>query len=80
MFNAKKRTGVLIDDVFEETEDLPAPPPKQELERPDLVIDVPSVDPSMMDDGEFDVGDIPPPPKPLEKWREALAGIEYDPR
>ena len=79
MFNAKKRTGVLIDDVFEETEDLPAPPPKQELERPDLVIDVPSVDPSMMDDGEFDVGDIPPPPKPLEKWREALAGIEYDP-
>ena len=58
MFNAKKRTGVLIDDVFEETEDLPAPPPKQELKRPDLVIDVPPVDPSMIDDGEFDVGDI----------------------
>ncbi len=79
IFNAKKRTGVLIDDQFDETEDLPSPPPKQELEKPDLVIDVPPVDPSVIDDGEFEVGDIPPPPKPLENWREALDGIEYDP-
>ena len=79
IFNAKKRTGVLIDDQFDETEDLPLPPPKQELEKPDLVIDVPPVDPSVMDDGEFDVGDIAPPPKPLENWKEALDGIEYDP-
>jgi type III restriction enzyme len=79
IFNAKKRTGVLIDDLFDETEDLPPPPPKQELEKPDLVIDVPPVDPSVIDDGEFDVGDVPPPPKPLENWRDALDGIEYDP-
>ena len=79
IFNAKKRTGVLIDDQFDEAEDLPPPPPKQELEKPDLVIDVPPVDPSVMDDGEFDVGDIAPPPKPLENWKEALDGIEYDP-
>ena len=79
IFNAKKRTGVLIDDQFDETEDLPPPPPKQELEKPDLVIDVPPVDPSVMDDREFDVGDIAPPPKPLENWREALDRIEYDP-
>lgn len=79
MFNAKRRTGVLIDDLFEETEDLPEPPPKQEFVKPDLVIDVPPVDPTVMDDGEFDVGDIPPPPKPLENWKEALTGIEYDP-
>ena len=79
IFNAKKRTGVLIDDKFEETEDLPEPQPKQEFVKPDLVIDVPPVDPSVMDDGEFDVGDIPPPPKPLKNWKEALAGIEYDP-
>jgi type III restriction enzyme len=79
IFNAKKRTGVLIDDEFNETEDLPPPPPKQELEKPDLVIDLPPVDSSVMDDGEFDVGDIAPPPKPLENWREALDGIEYDP-
>ncbi len=79
IFNAKKRTGVLIDDQFDETEDLPPPPLKQELEKPDLVIDLPPVDPSMIDDGEFDVGDIAAPAKPLENWREALDGIEYDP-
>jgi len=79
IFNAKKRTGVLIDDLFDETEDLPPPPPKQELEKPDLVIDVPPVDPSVMDGGEFDVGDIAPPPRPLENWKEALDEIEYDP-
>lgn len=79
IFNAKKRTGVQIDDEFDETEDLPPPPPKQNLEQPDLVIDLPPVDPSVMDNGEFDVGDIAPPPKPLENWRDALGAIEYDP-
>jgi len=33
----------------------------------------------VVDNGEFDVGDVPPPPKPLENWKEALDGIEYDP-
>ena len=79
IFNARKRTDVSIDDEFEETDDLPDPPPKQELRNPDLVIDVPPVDPSVVDDGEFDVGDIPPPPPPLEDWQEALDAIEYDP-
>jgi len=79
IFNAKKRTGVLIDDLFDETEDLPPPPPKQELVNPDLVIEVPPVDPSVVDDGVFDLGDIAPPPKPLENWKDALDGIEYDP-
>jgi len=79
IFNAKRRTGVLIDDLFDETEDLPPPPPKQELEKPNLVIDVPPIDPTVVDEGEFDVGDIAAPPKPLENWKEALDGIEYDP-
>ena len=79
IFNARKRTDVSIDDLFDETEDLPEPPPKQELVKPELVIDVPPPDPSATDEGEFDVGDIAPPPKPLEDWREALAALEYDP-
>ena len=79
IFNAKKRVNVLIDEEFDETEDLPPPPPKQELEKPDLVIDLPPVDPSVMDDGEFDVGDVPPPPKPMENWKEELDKVEYDP-
>ena len=79
IFNAKKRTGVLIDDLFDETEDLPPPPPKQDLVKPDLVIDVPPIDSSVVDDGQFDLGDIAPPPLPLENWKEALDAIEYDP-
>ena len=79
IFNARKRTAVSIDDEFDETEDLPEPQKKQEFVHPGLVIDIPPVDPSVMDDGEFDVGDIPSPPAPLEGWIEALAGIDYDP-
>ena len=79
IFNARKREGVKLDDLFNEEEDLPEPPPKQEMVNPDNVIDLPPPDPSIMDDEEFDVGDIPPPPTPLENWREALAAIEYDP-
>jgi superfamily II DNA or RNA helicase len=78
IFNAKRRQNVSIDELFDETEDLPPPPPKQELDKPKLVIDVPPADPSVLNEGEFDIGDVPPPPKPVENWREALAGIEYD--
>jgi hypothetical protein len=79
IFNARRREGVLIDDLFDETEDLPPPPPKQELLNPDLVIDVPLVDPSLVDDGEFDLGDFGPPPQPVKNWQEAMDAIEYDP-
>lgn len=79
IFNAKKRQNVQIDDLFEETEDLPPPPPKQELSTPDLVIDVPPVDPSVFDDEEFDLGDVPPPPGPIVDWKSVLMAIEYDP-
>jgi superfamily II DNA or RNA helicase len=79
IFNAKRRTNVGIDDLFDETEDLPEPPPKQELSKPELVIDVPAIDPSVSDDGEFDVGEIAAPPPPLEDWKAALDRIVYDP-
>ena len=77
IFDAKKREGVLIDQEFDETEDLPDPPQKQELAKPHLLINVPEPD-LAADDGEFDVdGDVPPPP--LENWKEVLDGMEYDP-
>jgi len=79
IFNVKPHENVKIDDTFDETEHLPPPPPKQNLDKPDLVIDVPPLDPAVADDGEFDLGDIPAPPHPLQKWREALAAIEYEP-
>lgn len=79
IFNARKREGVLIDQQFDETEDLPPPPPKQELVNPDLVVDLPPVDPSFTDEGQFDLGVFSPPPQPLNNWQEALDAIEYDP-
>ena len=79
IFGSKIRPNVMIDDMFDETEDLPAPPPKQELAQPQNVIDVPPPDPSFSDDGEFDLGDFDDPPEPLEKWREALDALKYDP-
>lgn len=79
IFGSKIRPNVMIDDVFDETEDLPEPPPKQELTQPENVIDVPEPDPNLVDDGEFDLGEFDPPPEPLEKWREALAALTYDP-
>jgi len=79
MFGSKIRDNVMIDDLFDETEDLPEPPPKQELDKPENVIDLPGPDPDFVDDGEFDLGDIDEPPEPLKNWQEALAGLTYDP-
>lgn len=77
MFNARRRTDVQIDQLFDETEDLPELPPKQELVKPDKVIDVPPPDPTVT--GEFDVGEHEPPPEPMKAWRLHLDMIEYEP-
>lgn len=79
IFNAKRRVDVEIDDIFDEAEDLPPPPLKQNLAKPELAIEVPPVDPSVQDDGEFELDYIPPPPSPLENWKSELERIEYDP-
>ncbi len=80
MVNAKKRENVAIEDMFDETEDLPPPPPKQVIDKPDKVIDVPDEDPTVVPTGEFgdESRDVAEPPPPLENWKEALAAIEYD--
>jgi type III restriction enzyme len=78
IFNAKRRENVAIDDLFDESEDLPVPLPKQELAAPNLVIDIPPVDPSIYDDGAFDLGKFAPPPMPLRDWGVVLDRIEYD--
>lgn len=77
IFDAKKRMDVSIDDQFDETEDLPELRPKQELVKPNLVIDVP--DPSFIDPGEFQLGPISSSPEPRQDWQEVLANMEYDP-
>jgi type III restriction enzyme len=79
IFGSKIRRNVKIDELFDETEDLPPPQPKQELMNPENVIDLPKPNPALVDEGEFDLGDFDEPPVPLEKWREGLANLRYDP-
>ena len=75
IFTSKVRTGVGVDDEYDEEEDLPEPPPRQQLISPGNIIDIP--DPSEDDDGEF-ILDIPDQvAEPLKNWREALEGLAY---
>ena len=74
MFNCKIRDNVTTEQMFDETEDLPPPPPRQEISRPDFVIDVPK-------EIEVPVGGFKLPQigvaQPLENWAEILASLEY---
>jgi type III restriction enzyme len=76
MFNCKIRPNVTTDQMFDETEDLPAPPPRQEISRPEFVIDVPKEIEGLVDEGVFEVGEIESP-EPIENWEEVLASIDY---
>ncbi len=78
IFGSKIRQNVMIDETFDETEDLPKPLAKQELITPNNVIDVPKPDPTLAG-GEFDLGDFEEPPVPLKTWQEVLTNLRYDP-
>ena len=75
IFNSKVRTDVGVDEEFDEEEDLPEPPPRQHMNKPWQVIDIP--DPSDDDDGEFVIIPAIGPADPLQNWREILAGLVY---
>lgn len=77
MFGSKVRERVSVDDQFDEEEDLPPKPPRQEVLRPDLLVDVPKEIEGLIDDEDFEV-DTDPIAEPLKDWAAALAGIEYD--
>ena len=75
IFTSKVRTGVGVDDEYDDEEDLPEPPPHQVLSNPDNLIDIP--DPYEEDEGEFNI-DIPDEfAEPLKNWREVLEGLAY---
>ncbi len=75
IFGSKVHTGVGVDDEFDENEDLPEPPPRQELVKPENIIDIP--EPSDDDSGQFciDIPDVVA--EPLKNWREVLEGLAY---
>ena len=75
IFNSKVRIEVGVDEEFDEEEDLPEPPPRQHMNKPWQVIDIP--DPSDDDEGEFVIDPAIGPADPLHNWREILAGLVY---
>ena len=78
LFNSRVRRDVKIDEIFNETEDLPPPLPKQEIVNPEQIIEVPKEIEGFVDDGEFILDDINLPPVPLRTWQEVLDSFEYD--
>lgn len=78
IFGSKVRKNVGIDEEFDETEDLPPPPPRQDIVRPEQIIEVPKPVDGFVDDTPFDVGEIEAPPEPVRNWKEVLAAFEYD--
>ncbi len=70
--------NVEIDQEFDETADLPPAPPRQEVMRPDLIVEIPKEDPTLVPEEEFDIGQVEAPVEPLADWREMLAGFVYD--
>jgi len=76
IFNCRVRPNVTTEQMFDEAEDLPERPPRQEIERPEFVIDVPKEIEGLGDEGEFEVGEIEVA-EPIENWEEVLASLEY---
>ena len=76
IFNCKIRSDVTIEQMFDEAEDLPEPPPRQDISRPEFVVDVPKEIEGLIDDGEFEVDEIETT-EPIENWEEVLASLEY---
>ena len=75
IFTSKVRTDVGVDDQYDEEEDLPEPPPRQELVNPENIIEIP--DPSEDDEGEFIIDITNEPAEPMKNWREVLEGFTY---
>jgi superfamily II DNA or RNA helicase len=76
IFHTKPRQNVTTEDMFDETEDLPPPPPRQDISHPERVIDIPKEIEGFIDDGKFEIEEIKVA-EPLENWRKALAELQY---
>jgi superfamily II DNA or RNA helicase len=78
IFGSKVRHNVAIEEEFDETEDLPEPPPRQEILRPDFIVEVPKEIEGLVDDEDFELGELEEPAQPIANWAEVLAALEYD--
>ena len=75
IFGSKVRRDVGIDEQFDEDEDLPDPPEKQEIVNPSLIVDIPDENP--LEDEEFQYDGPLETLEVITDWRTALEGIQY---
>lgn len=78
LFGVKPKQNVLIDDTYDENVDLPEPPPKQELLKPQNTIEVPEPDADFVDERPFELQGTYEVPSPREDWREVIGKMQYD--
>lgn len=78
LFGVKPKQNVLIDDEFDENVDLPEPPPKQELIKPQNTIEVPEEDPEFIDDRPFELTGTYEVPPPVEDFQAVVDSFTYD--
>jgi superfamily II DNA or RNA helicase len=76
IFNCRIRENVSTEQSFDETIDLPPPPPKQEIAHPELVIDMPKELEDYKDDGMFEI-QTEEAAEPVQNWIAVLEGLEY---
>ena len=75
IFGSKVRRDVGIDAQFDEDEDLPDPPEKQEIVNPSLIVDIPEENP--LDDEEFSYDGPVESQDVITDWRTVLESIQY---
>ena len=75
LFGSRIRTNVGLEDTFPEDEDVPDPPPRQELVRPENIVEIP--EPSGEDSGEFEITVTARQAEPRKNWGEILEGLSY---
>ena len=74
LLRARVRENVGVDEQFDEQDELPEPPPRQEIVEPELLIKVP--EPNDEDDA-FEPVDVGADDEPSRSWRELLDELEY---
>jgi len=76
IFNCRVRPNVGTEDMFDESEDLPPKPPRQDIVHPESIIDIPKELEGITDDEQFEV-QVDTSAPPLENWRAILDSFTY---
>lgn len=71
---ARIRENVGTDQDFEEKDELPKPPPRQEIVNSDMLVAIP--DPTE-DEGEYEPVKVEPSPEPSPEWSKLLQSISF---